>query len=543
MILPSNFFTTQSVLVVDDIDTIRSAVKGMLQMLGCKDISTATNGERALEVCLHHQFDFILCDFNLGKGKDGYQLFEELKLRKLLKNNTLFILISAETAIQIIHGIVELQPDDYLLKPFSYKKLESRLIKALEKRKVLGIIYDAVMANDYEGALDACATVTKLHPSFSLAVTRLKAEVFLKLKRFKEALALYEKALQTREFGWARLGKAITYYHLNELPKAIFILKQLAEVLETRVEALNWLANIYVKQNRLELVEDTLLESVKISPKNIPRQRALANFSVLNGDWDVALRCFKTVLGNTRFSIHENIEHHFNYVHCILDKAQTESELQRAKLFSQVQAILRNASKRFDKEIFAELEKIAVARIAILRDVLNEANATLLDCNQEVIINCGKNSILQLARAWFELGDYEHYETLMALLPKDSNDENIENISEMLRIEKASKESEGRIAKLLELNQQGLALYKSGLYQASTAVFLEAFRLVPNNFQLALNLGQSISKGWPSNETHLLKKVTIKRCINIIESQPQPLEKQVKARYDSFEYELKKMAL
>jgi CheY-like chemotaxis protein len=543
MILPSNFFTTQSVLVVDDIDTIRSAVKGMLQMLGCKDISTATNGERALEVCLHHQFDFILCDFNLGKGKDGYQLFEELKLRKLLKNNTLFILISAETAIQIIHGIVELQPDDYLLKPFSYKKLESRLIKALEKRKVLGIIYDAVMANDYEGALDACATVTKLHPSFSLAVTRLKAEVFLKLKRFKEALALYEKALQTREFGWARLGKAITYYHLNELPKAIFILKQLAEVLETRVEALNWLANIYVKQNRLELVEDTLLESVKISPKNIPRQRALANFSVLNGDWDVALRCFKTVLGNTRFSIHENIEHHFNYVHCILDKAQTESELQRAKLFSQVQAILRNASKRFDKEIFAELEKIAVARIAILRDVLNEANATLLDCNQEVIINCGKNSILQLARAWFELGDYEHYETLMALLPKDSNDENIENISEMLRIEKASKESDGRIAKLLELNQQGLALYKSGLYQASTAVFLEAFRLVPNNFQLALNLGQSISKGWPSNETHLLKKVTIKRCINIIESQPQPLDKQVKARYDSFEYELKKMAL
>ena len=120
MILPANFFTTQSVLVVDDIDTIRSAVKGMLQMLGCKDISTATNGERALEVCKHHEFDFILCDFNLGKGKDGYQLFEELKLRKLLKNNALFVLISAETAIQIIHGIVELQPDDYLLKPFSY---------------------------------------------------------------------------------------------------------------------------------------------------------------------------------------------------------------------------------------------------------------------------------------------------------------------------------------------------------------------------------------------------------------------------------------
>ena len=64
---------------------------------------------------------------------------------------------------------------------------------------------------------------------------------------------------------------------------------------------------------------------------------------------------------------------------------------------------------------------------------------------------------------------------------------------------------------------------------------------MPNNLQLALNLAQSISKGWPSNESYLLKKVTIKRCVNIIESQPLPLERQVKARYDSFEYDLKKL--
>lgn len=543
MVLPNNFFTTQSALVVDDVDSIRNAVKGMLLTLGCKEISTATNGERALEICLNHQFDFILCDFNLGKGKDGYQLFEELKLRKLLKNNALFILISAETAIHIIHGIVELQPDDYLLKPFSYKKLESRLTKSLEKRKVLGIIFDAVMANDYQGALDACATVTKIHPKYALSVKRLKAEVFIKLERYEEALELYDYALTIREFGWARLGKAITCYHLNELPKAIIILKQLAEVLETRVEALNWLANIFVKQGRLEEVENTLIELVKISPKNIPRQRALANFSMLNEDWDVALRCFKTILTNTRFSIHDNIEHHFNYIHCLLDKAQTENELQRAKLFSQIHAVLRKALNRFDKTIISELEKVVSARIAILRDVLHEANTTLQNCNEEVIINCGKNSILQLAKTWFELGDYEHYETLIKLLPKNSSIESIESVSETLCIEKADKENDVKIAKLLELNQQGLALYKSGLYQASTAVFLEAFQLVPNNFQLALNLAQSISKGWPSNETYLLKKVTIKRCVNIIESQAKPLEKQVKARYDSFEYDLKKMII
>jgi len=543
MALPSNFFSTQSVLIVDDIDTVRSTIKGMMQILGCKKIYTSASGERALKICSEHDVDIILSDFNLGKGKDGYQLFEELKARKLLKNNTLFLIISAETATQIIHGIVELQPDDYLVKPFSYKKLENRLIKALERRKVLGLIFDAVQANDYQGALQACDTIHKLHPNYVLAIIRLRAEVFIKLGRYEEASVLYDKALTTREFGWARLGKAITYYYLNELPKAIIILKQLVKVLETKVEALNWLANIFVKQNRLELVEETLIELVKISPKSIPRQRALANFSVLNGDWDIALRCFKTILNNTRFSIHESIEHHFNYIHCLLDKAQNENELQRAKLTTQAQSILKNASNRFDKDIFSELEKIVSSRIAVLRGGLQDAAKNLLNCNENVVINCGKDSLLQLAGTWFELGDYEHYERLMKLLPKESSSDSIESVSDSMRVEMESEKNKIKIAKLLELNQKGLSLYQSGLYQGSTAVFLEVFKLIPNNLQLALNLAQSITKGWPTTEPYSVKKFTIKRCINIIESQAVPLEKQVKARYESFEYDLKRLII
>ena len=182
MALPSNFFSTQSVLVVDDIDTIRSAIKGMLQMLGCKSIAVASNGERAVELCETTKFDFILCDFNLGRGKDGYQLFEELKLRELLKANTVFILISAETALQVVHGIVELQPDDYLLKPFSYKKLETRLIRSLEKRKALGRIYDSLALKDYHKALNECAKALKEHSKYALPIMRLKGEVLLHLE-------------------------------------------------------------------------------------------------------------------------------------------------------------------------------------------------------------------------------------------------------------------------------------------------------------------------------------------------------------------------
>lgn len=537
MALPSNFFSTQSVLVVDDIDTIRSAVKGMLQMLGCKDIAIASNGERALELCEECMYDFILCDFNLGKGKDGYQLFEELKLRTLMKPSTVFILISAETALQVVHGLVELQPDDYLLKPFSYKKLEARLVRALEKRKVLGRIYDCLAVKDYKKALYECAKTSKQNHKYSLPIMRLKGEVLLNLQQPQAAFDLYDSVLEFRDFSWARLGKAIAYYHLQDYSKSAKLLNELCELPETRIEALNWLSSIYAQRECYSQAKDILVESVKLSPKNIPRQRALANLSLLEGDWQVAQRCFKTVLENTRFSVHENISHHFNYIHCLLDSAKAASELQQAKVFAQIQAILKSAAQRFDKERFHELEKIVFARIMVMKKQLKGAAESLHSCDEKIVISCGRDCALVLAQAWFELGNYEKYDQIIALIDIPKGDNSIEVMSDLLLIKKVQRENKEKISQLLELNEQGIKMFQSGLYPAASSLFLEAHEIMPNNVALALNLAQSLIKGWPSTEPFNRKKKIAKACINAIEA--DKLDETSEKRYRAIEQELK----
>ena len=537
MALPSNFFSTQSVLVVDDIDTIRSAVKGMLQMLGCKEISIATNGERALELCEISQYDFILCDFNLGKGKDGYQFFEELKLRSLMKPNTVFILISAETAQQVVHGLVELQPDDYLLKPFSYKKLESRLVRALEKRKVLGRIYDCLATKNYKKALYECTKASQQNHKYSLPIMRLKGEVLLSLHQPQSAFDLYDSVLEFRDFSWARLGKAIAYYHLKDYSRSANLLNELCELPETRIEALNWLSSVYAQRKCYSQAKDILVESVKLSPKSIPRQRALANLSMLEEDWTVAQRCFKTVLENTRFSVHEHINHHFNYIHCLLDKATTESELQQAKVFSKIQAILKSASQRFDKTLFHELEKIVFARIMTMKKNLNSATESLSECDVGTIVECGIDCVLALAKAWLELGNYEKYEQIIALIELPEDDNSIEVMSGLLLTDKLRKDNKGKIDKLLALNEQGIKMFKSGLYPASSSLFLEAQEIMPNNLALALNLAQSLIKGWPTTEPFTRKKRVAKGCISIIEA--NHLDELSTKRYNAIEQAIK----
>ena len=152
-------------------------------------------------------------------------------------------------------------------------------------------------------------------------------------------------------------------------------------------------------------------------------------------------------------------------------------------------------------------------------------------------MECGRDCILSLAKAWFELGDYEKYQEIIALITPPENDNSIEMMSELLLVNKLQKDNKDKIAKLLSFNEQGIKLFRSGLYPASTSVFLDAYEIMPHNTLLALNLAQSMTKGWPTTVEFSKKKKVAKQCINIIEA--QPLDELSQKRYRSFESELK----
>ena len=128
--MDASFFSCKQILIIDDCAPVRTSIKAMAQQIGFQSIHLARDAAEAIGKCQQTPFDFILSDFNLGEGKDGYQLFETLKAQQLLAPLSCFIMISAENQRQTVHGMIELQPDDYLLKPFTYQQLEQRFISA-----------------------------------------------------------------------------------------------------------------------------------------------------------------------------------------------------------------------------------------------------------------------------------------------------------------------------------------------------------------------------------------------------------------------------
>ena len=135
-------------LVVDDFSSFRSTVNSMLTSLGASQVLMASNGFEAIEMCRNKKFDVILCDYDLGPGKNGQRVLESLRHHKLIDRESLFVLISADVSKQAVMAAYDCTPDDYLAKPINTQMLERRIGRLLLQREALRPAFKALDDND-----------------------------------------------------------------------------------------------------------------------------------------------------------------------------------------------------------------------------------------------------------------------------------------------------------------------------------------------------------------------------------------------------------
>ena len=117
-----------TVAVIDDDDSVRTALLMNLQVEGFKTIA-ACDGEEGLRAIREGKPDLVVLDVMMPK-KDGLQTCRELRNGG---NSVPLILLTARSAeVDRVLGL-ELGADDYLAKPFSMPELMAR-IKALLRR-------------------------------------------------------------------------------------------------------------------------------------------------------------------------------------------------------------------------------------------------------------------------------------------------------------------------------------------------------------------------------------------------------------------------
>lgn len=127
----------KKILVVDDNDSIVNSIKDYFASSKDVEVSdTAKDGIEAIEKLEKNQYDCVLLDIIMPK-KDGLYVLKELKSKGIHHN---IIVITSFNEQETIRMASEYGAKFFLLKPFDYKELESRIMDATKERKHLSAV-------------------------------------------------------------------------------------------------------------------------------------------------------------------------------------------------------------------------------------------------------------------------------------------------------------------------------------------------------------------------------------------------------------------
>jgi DNA-binding NtrC family response regulator len=117
-----------NILAVDDESNIRRLIRNEFALEGY-EVSTAKNGEEALQLCEQKQFDVVLLDVKMPQMNG----LEVLKRIKETAQSTEVIMITGYGDIQSAVDSLKLGARDYLTKPFKLDQLLSIVKKAVQE--------------------------------------------------------------------------------------------------------------------------------------------------------------------------------------------------------------------------------------------------------------------------------------------------------------------------------------------------------------------------------------------------------------------------
>lgn len=506
-----------SILLIDDQPLALSYMKQSLESLGFSDISIAENAKMALGLCQEHTFNLVLCSFNLGKLKDGYQLYEELKTKRLIKNICGFIFISAETDTSLVHSVIELQPDDFLAKPFSLKVFGERIVKLLKRKQALAQIYDFIDVGNDSKALryvnEMLADSSKNH--LSPILLKLRGELLLRLKRTAEAIDFFKSVLNIQKFTWARVGLVEAYIQNSEFTQAKNILEVMLTKPETRLVGYHLLGKLELFLENYQQAQHYLSLASKLAPRNIERQEDLIILSKYNHDHEKHFRVNKELVKYAKHSMHDKPDIYLNLARAGIDYALTLDQADIVnRLTRQSNECLSELRKQFPDSKAQEQIDVINARIHYLKDERSKAIALVEQLEDQPIIR-SVDDTLDKAKAFHELGMHHKANQLFAKLTEHCGKYQSDNAALNAYLKQEQQERDEIRHSPKELNNNAVHSYEKGKYEEALNYFTQAFRIMPKNANIALNLLQvMLDTKHPGSQS--LNKAMISRCMDTI---------------------------
>ncbi|MCU7844034.1 MAG: response regulator [Candidatus Thiodiazotropha sp. (ex Monitilora ramsayi)] len=473
-------------LIIDDFEQMRVSFKGMLTGFGALDIETCACGEMGLKALSVHNYDVVICDYNLGDGKDGQQVLEEARHLGYLRHACSFFMITAESNMPMVLGALEQQPDEYMVKPINSDVLQHRLVSVLKRKHQLKAIDQALADGDKLGAISLCGTQRDGDLKKRLYLAKLQSELCIDLERYDDAESIYRQMLKIRDFPWANFGLGKIDFFRGDLERASGRFRALIDKNPHYLEVYDWLARVLAEQGEERDAQALLQQAVKLSPKLVSRQRHLGELALENGEMALAERAYYAAVRWGENSCFAKAEEYRQLARLYQDDGNTPKLLR----------LLTDGRKRFADRPSDQIQLLSRQALARRHVDENEPIDTYLqEIDHLVAIHKGAlaaEDLMAAADDLFRLSCCGEAEMLLHVLLCNHHDEDewIERVRELMQKYRRVREADALIdesrGELKRIHTECVALLQQGGVERAISLLNQAVDHYPSNRTIIL---------------------------------------------------------
>lgn len=484
-------FTKLAFLVIDDFDNVRKSIKGMLAQLGVQKIVEARDATEAFKAMKHAYFDVVLCDYNLGPGRDGQQLLEMVRTDQIISYRTIYVMITAETTRSMVMGALEFEPDDYMAKPFALETLVRRLERWLERQATLSPILDQIEKKQFPDAMNGCQVLMTTAPRYRAWAQRQLVDLLVQDQQLEPAKAQLLLAQEQREQAWIGYMLAKIEFSQQHYQECITSLNHLVVRYPNFVKAYDLMSLCHERLGQFEEARAAVSDGIRVSPRSVSRQLRMADLSEHLLDSATVVQSMKRVVKLLENSPKDSPQHFDRLLqHLQLVAAQTEDPNEKTDHYRDASRYLDRMQKRYVKDpdalIMAQIHKLKMAAHAARQSTASR----LLELGQRQLDSASPELLLQMMQAF--------YDADMAVMANQWAEKLCERFADQPQIIskihdiQAEPISSVLKAEVQGLNAKAIKLYRDGRYKESEIWYLQALAISPRQASLVLNYMQTV---------------------------------------------------
>lgn len=494
--MPKISLQDKRVIIVDDQRPFLLMLKGIISKLGVRSLRIVQTAESAIAGCKKEKFDVVIADLHLGTNKkNGYQLIEQLRVQKLTKPDTVYMMVSGDSHRPVVLGSIERNPDDYIIKPFSQAQLISRLSKAFEKKQALKSIYLEIFKENWDAAIQSAQALLSTATKYRQSIILLLTELYWRTAEYEQAQNLLNEVLEHKNLPWAQVAMARTKLLMGEYEESIKLARQIVSGRLLALEGHDILAKSYMALERHPDAMAQIRLALDLSPFSMERQYLGATIGRINKDYEFAKQCCKELFEQSKRSVHRDLVHMCNFVRSIVDIAENAEDKGKKNKYQQ-EAMLTLQRLRTDELVMRSTEEFSydafanlmTGRINSLDGKSIEAKNSLSAAQREIAEKFDEMPMVlapDTIKLMVKVGDFTQATNLTNDLRKSNYkiDDNIEFL-----LEQVGSEIENQSGKFEHYNQKGLDCFNAGKYQAAFEAFDHALNYSQVNGDVAINL-------------------------------------------------------